>query len=124
MKIFNSDNSRWDDRVNFVDKNNVLVGYEISTQCCEEPGWFISDKEEIEKLENQEFDLSDYFFDINFFKEIEDLEWLEEGSMVIFKLVSEKSKPLYLHLYNIQNGFYDCGFIFSNNNDIIKQSSI
>ena len=41
MKIFDGDF----DKVNFVDENNVFVGYDLLQDCCEDANWFIADRE-------------------------------------------------------------------------------
>lgn len=38
MKIFERDG-----KINFVDENNVLLGYDMSQDCCEHADWFILD---------------------------------------------------------------------------------
>lgn len=37
MKIFDKDG-----KVNFVDENNVIVGYDTNQHCSEHAGWFIA----------------------------------------------------------------------------------
>ena len=106
MKVFDRD-----DKINFVDDNNVFVGYDIEQDCCERADWFVSVKEKcsippvIIKLS-----LDDYNFDTSYFKKVESLDIFEEGGMVIFKLTSPDKPSLYLHLFNVQNGYYGHGF--------------
>jgi hypothetical protein len=105
-----------EDKVNFVDKNNVFVGYDLSQDCCEDANWFISDIAEDavysengyekRKIENPE--VEEYVFDTTYFKQIQPDE-LDKGEMVIFKLIN-MDKVLYLHLYNAHNGYYGHGF--------------
>jgi hypothetical protein len=42
-------------KINFVDENNVFMGYDMERSCCEVADWFISPKEEneINKLINK-----------------------------------------------------------------------
>lgn len=47
MKIFTKENSNWDSKVNFVDENNVVLGYDLSQDCCEHADWFIADKPQL-----------------------------------------------------------------------------
>ena len=118
MKIFNK-GSGWEEKVNFVDKNNVFVGYDRAQTCCEHASWFISDKEENEDREDNGINtgLEDYIFDTGYFKEVEpkkeaDDSWscLDQGGMVRFKLIADNKPDLYLHIFNSHSGHYGHGF--------------
>lgn len=125
MKIFDS-GSGWDTKVNFVDENNVFVGYDTMQDCCEYAGWFIDydvlSDISYSGLENKENskkpDTDGYIFDIEFLKEEDDGD---ETGVVIFKLKKDKESDLYLHLFNVHNGYYSHGFEFSTNEVIIKK---
>lgn len=124
-----------DGKINFVDENNVFVGYDTSQCCCERADWFISEKEE-RQLYNEKYqeyvfkdypadELDKYIFDINYYIIDSRLEWLDEGSLVRFKLVANPNHPesagcpeLYLHLYNCHNGYYGHGFTMTINDEI------
>jgi len=101
------------DKVNFVDENNVLVGYDMEQQCCEYADWAItSEKITAQPKVKEEFDLTDYRFDQNFFEE-DSAEADDDESiyMAIFKLDNIKDgSSLFLTLYNTQNGYYSHGF--------------
>ena len=117
MKIFDKEG-----KINFVDKNNVLVGFDMPAQCCEDFGWFISPiKEKVIKRIAKDFNLSNYAFNPDFFEEAK-LEG-QEGGMVIFKLVND-GKALYLHLYNSHNGYYSHGFNMNVRGKTIKEDSV
>jgi len=110
MKILEKPNKH----VNFVDENNTFVGYDLEQDCCEDAGWFIaeeknSDLPEIEDRPGSFPDISKYFFDIEYFEKFEN-ETLDEGSMVVFRLVSKGMMDLYLHIFNAHNGYYSHGF--------------
>lgn len=113
MKIFNNNG-----KINFVDINNVFVGFDYEASCCESFGYFLS--AEIlnnlpDKVENgDDFNLEDYVFDKTFVKE-HILSPYDEGGSVAFRLVkdSQDESPkevLYLTLYNFHNGYYGHGF--------------
>jgi len=118
MMIFTG--GEWADKINFVDENNVLVGYDMCQDCCEDADWFISEQMHKEtdgvylhkhgrgtKLTAE--DLKPYVFEPNFFVGIEDSE-LDSGGMVAFRLVAKGKPDLFLHLFNAHNGYYGHGF--------------
>lgn len=112
MKIFNTDKN-YDSKVNFVDDNNVLVGYDTFQSCCEESGYYITENitdKIIEKQDESSLDLTVYVFDTEFFQELEDGDGYEEKNIVVFKLVAINKPTLYLHLFNCHNGYYSHGF--------------
>lgn len=133
MKIFDKkEDAHWSDKVNFVDKNNVLVGYDMSSCCCEHFGWFLSEKEEVEindengeEIEStKKYDLEEYCFNTDYFCLIEGGEVLDSGGMAIFKLWAEGKPNLYLHLFNIQNGYYGHGFTSKIQEEIWKEGTL
>ena len=123
MKKFDKDG-----KINFVDDNNVFVGYDMQQDCCENADWFISDKEESDvydsnynRIEQRDYDIERYNFDKDYFEEIS-CPQLDEGGMVRFKLVSNDGLPLYRHLYNSHNGYYGHGFTMSIGGVVVKDS--
>lgn len=133
MKIFNREEN-FGDKVNFIDENNIFVGYDLSQFCCENADWFLSDKvvsampEESEF--NQDFDVSDYAFDKDFFQEVEleadkygDTD-LDSGAMVAFKLVNKEGKEMFLHLFNIHNGYYGHGFEVKHGGEVVNDGTL
>jgi len=126
MKIFESSND-YSEKINFVDKNNVFVGYDMGQDCCEQASWFISDSIKTlipnnSELENKD-GLTGYNFDPEYFKIIEDLANLESGGMAIFRLVRGK-KQKFLHLFNCHNGYYSHGFEMKIGEDIKQIGSL
>jgi len=113
MRIFTEDS--FDGRVNFVDENNVVLGFETGQQCCEDWGWFIADK----PITDHSFyragnydgpnNLPGFVFDTKSIPEtVED----DELNYVIFRIANGKEEK-FIHLYNIHNGYYAHGFEFS-----------
>ena len=103
MKIFDKD-GKW----NFVDDNNVFVGFDSGQCCCEDFGYFFRhdliyyvDGDIGDDADNS--DLTPYNFDINFFEG-------NGGDFVVFKLVAQDKPDVYLYLYNFHNGYYSHGF--------------
>ena len=130
MKIFNNKNTpdSWNDKINFVDQNNIALGYDMGQGCCEHADWFITDSptnkcmdrsDDIKKL-NEE--LEPYYFDMDYFKEFSDKDNAEfdEGGMVVFRITDGKNEK-FVHLYNCHNGYYGHGFNFERGNEIIKK---
>jgi len=102
-------------KFNFVDENDVLVGYDSEQDCCEHAGWFVADKvigHEPDTPEPSGEQLLPYRFDYSLgYQEVEvEDDWLDQGGCVAFRLVAEGKPDLYLHLFNCQNGFYSHGF--------------
>jgi hypothetical protein len=126
MKIFNAEEP-WVEKVNFVDENNVYLGYDMSQDCCEEANWFISDTVCEKPMDRNidEVDLSDWVFDTSYFKQIvSDDEYLfDGGGMVVFRIVNGENEK-FIHLYNIHNGYYGHGFDFKINDKTIQSDTL
>ena len=119
MKLFDREG-----KINFVDQNNVVLGYDTEQECCETAGWFIRD-ETYETVPDYYLEddsgLDDWVFDPEYFQEtgIDS----DEGCMAIFRLVNgEKQK--FLHLFNCHNGYYSHNFVFTNNNEILHRGDL
>ncbi|MBW2977423.1 hypothetical protein KY331_01115 [Candidatus Woesearchaeota archaeon] len=117
MKIFERSSKKgWGNRLNIVDKNNVVVGYDYNQGCCEDFGYlFTTNIENIHKTNNYlsikescDFEHEDYVFDTNFYENVSFEK--HDGAAAIFKLVAKEKKPVYLVLYNYHNGYYSHGF--------------
>lgn len=120
-----------DGKINFVDDNNVLVGFDSYQSCCENFGWFISEIATINKPEGDSIvptDLDNFIFNTGYFAEFKVNEYSDVENCVIFKLKTKedswKNKNYYLHLFNSHNGYYSHGFAFENGNEIIKSGSL
>ena len=133
MKIFDSNDGGWAQKVNFVDDNNVLVGYDMGQSCCERADWFIT-KEIATTYDydgelSQPRDLDGWQFDPEFFQEVvleareHGYSALDAGGMVAFKLVKGK-KVLYLHLFNSHNGYYGHGFTVTIGGKVVREDSL
>lgn len=131
MKVFET-NEKWAEKVNFVDENNVFVGYDMGRECCEHADWFISDEiaNKLPKDLNQPTNLDGYFFDKDFFESIEELKEdrydynvLDCGGCVVFRLTNGKDAK-YLHLFNCHNGYYGHGFEMKIQDKIKKNGRI
>jgi len=102
-------------KVNFVDERNNLIGFDMSSCCCEDFGWFITDTELSDKKDGGEFTLEDYHFDVHSLKINRYGD--DEGGEIIIKLIGKRAKYkpgypryIYLHIFNKHNGWYNHGF--------------
>lgn len=108
MKIFDRDGA-----VNFVDSNNVLVGFSTFQNCCENASWLLTRTmphliETAAEIDPAELD--GYVFDVAFDGgDPLTQESLDGGGAVAFRLVNG-DREAFLTLYNSQNGYYSHGF--------------
>ena len=130
MKIFSGvkNNISWGSKTNFVDINNVFVGYDEEQSCCEDAGYFISEdpNEPFDYEGNSDLsdDLEDYVFDSNYIDYVISPHLDEGGAQVAFKIIADSKPDLYIHLYNSHNGYYSHGFEFGDGDKIIKEGSL
>lgn len=113
----------WPDKVNFIDANNVILGYDLEQSCYERAFWTVSqsaDGSDVlhhgDESKSFEVEIDGYVFDPSFRERLENED--EGGYVEIFKLVPfwrhERDKPdLYIRLENHHNGYYGHGFTFS-----------
>ena len=125
MKIFKDEESSWSSKVNFVDDNDVFVGYDLSQCCCEDANWFIADKLMPYKYDEScqslpDIDVSDYAFDREYFESVESQD-LDGGGQVAFRLVSDGKPDLYLQIFNAHNGYYGHGFKVKHGGETVKE---
>jgi len=130
MKIFKGkkDKYSWNNRYNFVDENNVFVGYDADTSCCEDGGYILS---KTIPTSTQEPSIKivevNYIFDTSFFKEgVISQDELDSGGSVVFKMVNKNDPAdvIYLTLFNCHNGYYGHGFDMTINDKIIHEGSL
>lgn len=114
----------WGGKTNFVDDNNVLLGWDSGQACCENAGWFIATEVnhgrydepvgevKVEDGQAKQLLLSGHVFDPTFHVHA-DVTGLDAGDCVVFRLIGFDNEPdLFLHLYNAHNGYYSHGFTF------------
>lgn len=102
MKVFERNG-----KINFVDDNNVFVGFDYESICCENFGYYLIYKGE--KIDC-DFDLDGYTFYTSYCEEKEgELDYCEENE-VTFKLIKDECEPIFLSLFNHHNGYYAHGF--------------
>lgn len=111
MQIFEKDG-----KINFVDENNVLVGFSNREGCCEHFGYFFSRElpssyKKYEKSVDTNPNLKGYNFNPSFFHQHKTWTNLDEGGAVSFQLNKPDSPDWYLTLFNSHNGYYSHGFV-------------
>lgn len=115
MVIFDKNNTpdSWRGKVNFVDNNNRLVGYDMESQCCEDFGWKITKSAEWD--DDAETDLSREELAVyNFVDEAPMRDGLtslyrEDVGFARFRL-TDGSNEAFLWVWNSHNGYYSHGF--------------
>lgn len=109
-------------KVNFIDSENVILGYDLYQSCCEDAFWVISKSEDGsnplfrgDETETQLIELDGYVFDPDYFKGETQEDRDHEDNFAIFKLVkfNKPQESLYIRLENHHNGYYSHGFKFS-----------
>lgn len=112
-------------KINYVDNNNVIVGYDISHQCCESFDHFLAFDEHAEENDFLiDLELDDYNFDTSYFKETGDNDEYMDGSRVSFLLTAEGCPDIYLILTNYHNGYYSHGFEMTREKEVIHEGCI
>jgi len=122
MRIFNVDG-----KTNFVDDNNVFVGFDKEGLCCEKFGYALTEyiPEDMDALGSsiKESYLEGYNFDKNFIIDLPYPEYYENGGAKCFRLEKD-GEEAYLTIYNYHNGYYSHGFEFVNNEEIIEEGRL
>lgn len=109
--------------INFIDKYDIFVGFDLEFQCCESYGWYIKSDDSVDDviersqyalncLEEEEFNLNDWCFDIDYFKYDDfDTKTFTFADVVVFK-INKGNEVKYLFLFNVGNGMYAHDFFF------------
>ncbi len=130
MKIFDKVEG-WETKVNFVDNHNVMLGYDMGQQCCEQADWFIASrpatqlprrfrKNNVKAPETP--NLSGWRFDTKYFKELT-FGTYGDDHVAIFRIVRGKRKK-YIHIFNCHNGYYGHGFEFKVDAEVVKEGCL
>lgn len=123
LKIFKGPDT-WGEKVNFVDDANVVVGYDLASQCCECADYcFSRDPKTLTKIDTLDQATLDLLrFDPESLQESE-FEPETETFCVSFRLVGDDA-PWYLILSNCQNGYYSHGFTVAVNGKGVRDGSL
>jgi hypothetical protein len=131
MKIFHC-NARvsWADNesVNFVDDNEVAVGFSVKKHCCETFGFTVSPRVGDTGNWAKEEEFPGYQFDPSFVEEDTDPAVDDEEEhptqKVSFRLVCEDKPDLFLTLYNCHNGYYAHGFTVKIKGEVVNTGEV
>jgi len=120
-------------KFNFVDKNNVMVGFDSQDQCCEDFEWSVlegsTSGKEIKVFGRGVTVLNDY----EFCTETGVIEFPSttrnedhDDKSVAFKMVSDlpDKKDLYLVFSNSHNGYYSHGYHMETEDKVFAEGSI
>jgi len=115
MKIFTHKEISWDGKINFVDRNNVVVGLDAHQSCCESFGWILTiglpKPLEIGYKDPKALEDLDAFVFATTSTPIKDAVGdVYAGGSISFRLVADGKADRYLTLYNYHNGYYSHGF--------------
>lgn len=108
----------WETKVNFIDEvNSIIIGYDLSKQCCENATWFIDPPLPQEELEHYVIDsiepilLERYNFEIEYDNEVR------------FPL-SYGIQKAYLVLRNLHNGYYVHEYTVEKDDEVLFKGGI
>ncbi len=124
MKLFD-DGSSW----NWVDENNVVLGFRNFSNCCERFGYRYDNNEPSDNLSLRDTEavvdsLDDYIFDTSYCNLLHN-DSCDAGGYAAFRLVHKNTNEyLYLTIYNHHNGWYSHGFTFSQGDRTIRNGSL
>ena len=112
MKFFERDV-----KYNWVDDNNVLLGFDAFQCCCESFGsCYHTDlkRPQGSQITLEDSQLDEYEFDPDFYEYGNYEEDCEEGGSFTVRMrkISNPNSTLYLTIYNSHNGYYSHGFTF------------
>ena len=116
MRVFESGVGCFSCKLNIVDDNNVFVGFDYSSCCCESFGYKITNEEPtsfehlkmLEELGAKDF--PGFNFDTTYMNNFGEVSGYNEGNSVTFKAVNGAGEALFISLMNSHNGYYSHGF--------------
>ena len=106
----------WTGKRNWIDQNDIVVGYDEDRQCCEDFGWGVYNAETKERLQDDPAGLLYHFgdadTDVDFDNALTDLDGDSNNDIIHIELLPDdgKSPKLILEFYNCHNGYYHHDF--------------
>lgn len=129
---------QWPHKVNFIDSNNVVLGYDMEVQCCERFGFFMWEDQRFNRDYKEipthhyyppgQYEIEGKVFDREFYEETilkDEDDWNERQVVAIFRLCNEEdlkhwpNSGIFIHIYNLHNGYYKHGFNFQHAEEVI-----
>lgn len=120
-------NSSWEESLNFVDENNVVLGYDFSAQCCEDFGYHYEDASGA-TVDVADDELEPFRFDTEYFasNRAEGELPADVGEFDLwarFRIVSPE-RELFIVLTNAHNGYYGHGFELSADDRVLREGGL
>lgn len=120
--------AEWPNKVNFVDKNNVLLGYDLEDKCCENATWEIMDTLSVRKAGEehpQPDSLEDWAFDQYFFCKytLGGGDYDKGQYTAVFRIVCGEAEK-FIYLSNTHNGYYAHGFEFNSAGNVLAKGDL
>lgn len=116
-----------DGRWNWIDSNNVFVGFCNYENCCESFGWFYStglpSPGAVDGDIPNDHSTEGYCFDTSYFHD-HGSEGTDDGGAVSFLLAKPNAPSFYLTIYNHQNGYYSHGFEMKDGQKVLHDGSL
>lgn len=106
MKIFETEY-----KINFVDDNNVFVGFDNFKECCEAFGWSLTREFPVDgfKQNRDEINPDGFQFDVTYMEKVSQSDEWDISEAVVFRLTNGLEE-IFLTLWNHHNGYYSHGF--------------
>jgi hypothetical protein len=103
--------SSWSEKINYVDQNNRVLGYDMQSSCCESFGHGVYATPFGPENEDELIvDLTPYTFVDEPHSSEESCSTYDCGSAVAFRISAPNLPDLYVRLWNSHNGYYSHGF--------------
>lgn len=102
----------WEWKSNWIDQNNVVVGYDDSQQCCEQFGWGVYDKDTRVWVADDPSGMPYHFGSVCDYDQFVLLDPYESPDLDQIELLPDdgKSPVLVFEFHNCHNGYYHHDF--------------
>jgi hypothetical protein len=130
IRVFErSAKSGWGNRLNIVDHQNRVVGFDYDKDCCETFGyrWWSHDGVDItattgDTIDGAVFDPNEPATPAVVVHAADVYDDLDAGDRVFFRVLFPDGRdPIFLELYNSHNGYYGHGFEFLINGEVKRK---
>lgn len=110
--------------INFIDENDLFLGFDDNQCCCEYADYFVSLSEHT-KYDNEANQISDFdfagwnFVDPRILPEtkVEVEDECDEGLHIAFMMVHPEKGTAWLHFFNCHNGYYGHSVLMGEHKD-------